>query len=402
MNDPFHNMQPPRRLRTNGHVRVAGAILLAVLWSAAARAQPRVLRVPSAVLGEPRVVHVQLPPNYALAKQRYPVTVLLDGHVRAFFDITVAAADYNLTGDLHPVAMSPQIIVAVEHPSRSSDLGTNAALFLRFLTDELLPRIDREYRTLPFRTLIGHSLGGRFALTAICRAPNSFQAVVAASPSLPDSVQQEVVQCVGAPRITGGMRHLVLSAGSLEPRSLTNTERLHQELLSLKNDAWRLYRVDATGLEHTGTPLVTIPLELRFVFDGNAWDLSAPWRDSLFAQLGDPEQVLTHGLADRAQRLGVNAPASARMLTRVVQTWLARRNAERALAAARELVAQYPEEILSHTLLVDAYDLANDAPNARKALQTTLDMSNRIAWFDESQKQRFQTSIRSQLSARAP
>jgi predicted alpha/beta superfamily hydrolase len=378
---------------------VGGALALGATTLAA---QARIIRVSSQALGETKVVHVHLPRDYGVAKQRYPVVVLLDGQVRAFFDLTVAAADYDLTGELHPVGMPRQIVVAIEHGSRAADLGTNADAFLRFLTTELLPRIDREYRTLPFRTLIGHSRGGAFALGAMCRAPGVFPAIIAISPSLPDSLNAEITRCVAVDSASRGQRHLVLSAGTLEPRALTNTERLLRTLRERLPAHWRLHQVDAPGFEHTGTPLVTIPLGLRFVFDGSAWDLPQPWRDSLSLRQGDPERVLAAGLAELSARLGFIVPASARLQSAVVQTWLSRRDGERALATARELLARYPEEILSHTLLADAYDLAGDRDNARKAIQGALDMSNRIVWYDETQKARFQTEMRRLLATRAP
>ncbi|MEO7455790.1 MAG: hypothetical protein ABIY52_05965, partial [Gemmatimonadaceae bacterium] len=63
-----------------------------ILLATPISAQTRTVRVPSKILGEERVVHVNLPPNYALSRHRYPVTYLLDGHVRQFFDVTVASA----------------------------------------------------------------------------------------------------------------------------------------------------------------------------------------------------------------------------------------------------------------------------------------------------------------------
>jgi predicted alpha/beta superfamily hydrolase len=65
---------------------------LATLVAHSAAAQTRTVRIASKLLGEERVVHVSLPPNYALTCQRYQVAYLLDGHVRQFFDLTVAAA----------------------------------------------------------------------------------------------------------------------------------------------------------------------------------------------------------------------------------------------------------------------------------------------------------------------
>ena len=138
------------------------------------RSQVATVRIQSKLLGETRTLHVSVPPNYRIARQRYPVMYLLDGQVRAFFDLTVAAANYDLLGDMRDYAIPSQIVVGIEQGDRGADLARNGELFTRFIVEELIPYIDREYRTVPYRTLIGHSLGGRFALQTFCRAPNVF------------------------------------------------------------------------------------------------------------------------------------------------------------------------------------------------------------------------------------
>src|SRR5262245_58509322 len=103
-------------------------------FSAFAHAETRVVRIKSRILGEERVLHVNLPPNYAVARQRYQVVYLLDGHVRQFFDVAVAAAGYNVVAN-DGYAMPPQIVVGVDHRDRSVDLGRNQELFTRFLAE---------------------------------------------------------------------------------------------------------------------------------------------------------------------------------------------------------------------------------------------------------------------------
>jgi enterochelin esterase-like enzyme len=56
--------------------------------------------------------------------------------------------------------------------------------FLRVLTEELLPDIDRRYRTSDDRTLTGFSLAGLFGAYALFQAPNKFRRMIlAARPS---------------------------------------------------------------------------------------------------------------------------------------------------------------------------------------------------------------------------
>jgi hypothetical protein len=54
----------------------------------------------------------------------------------------------------------------------------------RFLSHELIPYLDANYRTQPLRILVGHSLGGLFAAETMTRYPGLFQVTIAISPSI--------------------------------------------------------------------------------------------------------------------------------------------------------------------------------------------------------------------------
>ena len=64
--------------------------------------------------------------------------------------------------------------------------------FLQFIETELMPEVEKRYRTQPFRVLAGHSLGGLFAVHALSTRPGLFNAYVAVSPSLWWDGQSEV------------------------------------------------------------------------------------------------------------------------------------------------------------------------------------------------------------------
>lgn len=56
--------------------------------------------------------------------------------------------------------------------------------FLDFLEKELIPHIDRNYRTYPHRIIAGWSFGGLLATHALIHRPEIFDAYLAISPSL--------------------------------------------------------------------------------------------------------------------------------------------------------------------------------------------------------------------------
>lgn len=379
-------------------IGVCTALLLLMSGpSADAQNRGKTVRITSKILGESRVLHVSLPLNYGVARQRYPVAFLLDGQVRAFFDVTTASASYDVRSDAQTSQMPPQIVVAIEHGDRRVDLSQNDALFTRFLVDELIPFVDHEYRTVPYRTLIGHSLGGRFALLTYCRAPQAFQAVVAISPSISDSTFSAVQDCLQrqvstarteppSSRARTLVRTLVLSAGSLEPRAVNGVERLLMFVRDLSPETFRVSRVDGTGLGHTDTPLVTIPAALRFISDDRVWGIDAAADDTLLKHLGDETRVLDRTLRSVSARVGYDIAPTYALASTVTRAWLARGPVDSAVASGMRLVAAFPEEIAGYLLLADAHMMRRDVPAARRAVQDAMSMADKIDWFDETQR----------------
>ena len=141
----------------------------------------------SQYLNEERSILVYLPPTYATSKP-CPVVYVTDGdsHIHHMSGIIHFLSDNQLMPD--------SILVAVPHLDRDSDLlppalypgnpSGHADLFLSFLEYELIPYVNANYRTHPFKVLSGHSYGGLFVNYAMITRPDAFNAYVAADPSL--------------------------------------------------------------------------------------------------------------------------------------------------------------------------------------------------------------------------
>jgi pimeloyl-ACP methyl ester carboxylesterase len=342
------------------------------------------------VLGEDRIVHVNLPPNYALAKRRYEVTYLLDGHVRQFFDLTVAAAEYDITGDPHDYAMPPQIVVGVDQRDRGADLGRNQEAFAKFLVTELVPFIDHEFRTSGFRTLIGHSLGGRFALMTLCRAPGVFPAVVAISAAGGDSAGVDAVtNCLSSAFASSGttIRQVVLSAGDREPRVLANVKRVQDFLRGNAPSTWRWTVVDGTGMGHTDTPFATIPPGLRFVHDKSVWEMPPTLADSISEARLDPERAITAFYAALSTRIGSTVAPSYKWLLTAAGAHM-RHHDEEAEWAVKRAIAAYPEELEPYGLLADLALQRNDTEAAKRALSDARRVLDRLELHDAYDRER--------------
>jgi predicted alpha/beta superfamily hydrolase len=377
--------------------------LLLVTAPLRAHAETRVVQLSSRILGESRTLHVSLPPNYRIARQRYPVVYLLDGQVRAFFDVTVAATGYDLLGDQHGFAMPPQIVIGIEQRDRGTDLSRNAVLFSRFLTDELIPFVERTFRTVPFRTLIGHSLGGRFALDALCRTPDTFASIVAISAAAPDSTLGDLKACLRRDFATASARAraLVLCVGDQEPRLRGTTALLAAFMRDSAPARWRTLEVPGTGLGHTDTPLAAIPPALRFVYDKAVWEMPYAVADSMLRQEGDVAARLDRELIALRSRVGFRATASAKWLEAVTRSALARGELDAAVSAAQGMIESYPELLVGYTLLADTQVRRHDDAAARRSIQDALELLNRIESFDETQREAQRVSLRQSLAALA-
>jgi predicted alpha/beta superfamily hydrolase len=148
----------------------------------------------SAKIGQRYELLVSLPEGYAKSSQSYPVLYVLDGW---HFPLMAFLQNNNI----YSKRMRPVIIVTVSHgdtdymtlrardftPTRTPKEANSggAAAFLDFFEHELIPFVDRTWRTVPTdRGLLGHSYGGLFAIYALEQRPALFQRIVAASPAL--------------------------------------------------------------------------------------------------------------------------------------------------------------------------------------------------------------------------
>lgn len=142
----------------------------------------------STILGEDRTIFVYTPRSYNTSDAAYPVLYLLDGETN--FHHTTGLVDFLSSRQRAP----EMIVVGVTNTVRDRDLTPTAlkdrpqsgggAKFLSFLKEELRSRIEGAYRTVPYRVLVGHSLGGLFSVYALTSAPDAFNAYVSISPSL--------------------------------------------------------------------------------------------------------------------------------------------------------------------------------------------------------------------------
>lgn len=298
---------PTRRRALQG----AAACLAPLPWWAAAAvpaasasaAPPYVLEhtevhtVQAAALQRRYELFVSLPADHATSGQRYPVVFVTDAPY-AFPLVRAIAGRVQRHGQ---VGLQPFILVGLgyavgdtgvrsrnrdytpsdRHRDGKADDGAygQGAGYLQHLADEVLPFIDRRYRTEPGRRVyVGHSYGALLGLQALLQRPGLFSHHVLGSPSLWFNREQPFEALREAlPRAGGWQGRVRFYVGGLE-RPNRHRPRDEDMVGQLQRYAALLRQRGGPGLDMTSTVLegedhaTVFP---RLVTQGLLWALPA-------------------------------------------------------------------------------------------------------------------------------
>lgn len=150
----------------------------------------------STILNEDRKIYVYTPENHS---EPLPVIYLLDGEM---ISLVAGIVDFLYQVNQLP----PMIVVGIGNYEydRARDLTTSHSLwqmdgttdsifwknsgggenFLKFIKDEVMPFVEKNYNPSPNKIFFGHSLGGLMTSYCLLNHPEMFNSYIAVSPSL--------------------------------------------------------------------------------------------------------------------------------------------------------------------------------------------------------------------------
>ena len=151
----------------------------------------------STILNEDRKIYVYNP--VINPSQPLPVLYLLDGEM---ISLVAGIVDFLYKANQLP----PMIVVGIGNYeyNRARDLSTTNSflnmdgttdsinfktsgggeIFLKFIKDELMPFVEKNYNTSPNKIFFGHSLGGLLSTHCLLNHPEMFNSYIAVSPAL--------------------------------------------------------------------------------------------------------------------------------------------------------------------------------------------------------------------------
>jgi tetratricopeptide (TPR) repeat protein len=223
-------------------------------------------------MSEGRSYLVHRPADYDITNTRYPVLIVLDGnehfqHVSTTVDFLTAAG-----------RIPAMLVIGIPNTDRDRDMDSTAAPdsspFLNFITDELVPTLDRDYRTQPYRILVGHSGAGLYTLYSMINASEVFRAYIVIAPAFGDNrdlpkVVDAFLQQHPDPNLNADV---FLTTGDSQGQGLSGAWELSsylQERASRVRDLRFTFRRYVES--HAAVPLLSVYEGLQSIFEG--WDL---------------------------------------------------------------------------------------------------------------------------------
>ncbi len=270
-------------------------------------------KLASARIGQSYDLFVSLPEDYATSGKSYPVLYVLDGW---HFPLMAFLQNNNIYSERMP----PVIMVNIGHgqginpmplrardftPTNMSDWPTSggAAAFLEFLERDIITLIDRTYRTNPAdRGLLGHSMGGLFALYTLEERPGLFQRIVAASPAAGWGDDQLIKAAAEKLKNLPMPVRLDLSAGDegdLEIMLAAQTAAFARKLDELKPAKLEYRHTVFPGENHNSVRLASFPPALYWVYRPAA---TTPPTDSATSTQAAITALLQEFLAKNSER----------------------------------------------------------------------------------------------------
>ncbi len=226
----------------------------------------------SGILKQSRKMSIFLPDGYYDRNVKFPVIYVLDADGRD--QHIVPTARFLFVNNKMPKA----IIVGVFNIDRNHDFlpdssknaptGGGANKFLLFFKDELIPYIDKNFKTEPYKVLIGHSYGGLFAMYALLNDPDLFDAYIAIDPSfwyknrmMIKSAQDEFLKTKNWNKtifITGRL------GGGMKDMGITPMENVLKKTAP-EDLNWKV--AEYADEDHGSVPFKSAYDGLRFIFD---------------------------------------------------------------------------------------------------------------------------------------
>jgi predicted alpha/beta superfamily hydrolase len=348
----------------------------------------------SKVLNENRTLWIYTPnitsqrPN---PDKRYPVLYLLDGSAHFYSTVGIIQQFSQANGN---GALPEMIVVAIENTNRIRDFVPSNDFdapnpFIDFLSSELIPHIDKNYKTAPYKMLVGHSLGGLTVIDILTNFPELFNAHIAIDPSmwygnekyLSNTIAKLPKQNMNGKRLFVGTANTLPKGVKLSQLKNDNSPETQHIRSIFKLD--KFLKTNSNGLfyqqkyyeteNHNTVPLISIYDGLRFVFD--YFLLDATEKDFTDSTDLIASKLKTH-YAIISEKMNYKNAAPEAFINYFAYDALGKQHYSKAKALFELNIEWYPESSNVYDSYADYYLAKKDTANAITYYQKSLQIKD--------------------------
>lgn len=360
-------------------MRKAILIVLTCIIYTSAFAQVSYKEISSSHLNSVRKLKIKLPKDYNPADdKKYPLIIVFDGDY--LFEPVAGQVDFQTYFDDMPSSIVVGIMQGEQrfydgYHDGLTGLPTESGIrFHDFVSNELLPYLDKRYNTSRFRVAVGHDLLGNFINSYLFKDDLAFQAYVCISPDFVGTLNNFIPKRLAV--FKNEVFYYLATSEKDIPEIRDNILATNQQMQEVNNKNLTYYFDD---FEHeTHYTLVTSAIARSF---DKIFDIYNPLREKELEEKVLPyDGTLDRYLTDRYRRIeklfGIKKEISEEEIEKVVKVAEQREDLKSLYNLGKLANKLHPESLLGTYYLAQSAEKLGKAKKAKKLYESALTLND--------------------------
>ncbi|WP_274474251.1 alpha/beta hydrolase [Mangrovimonas aestuarii] len=354
-------------------MKKATFILTFLLISVYANAQIIYETFQSVKLNDTRDIKIQLPRGYYNNMDKsYPVCVVLDGDY--LFEAVAGNVDYFSYWEDMPDAIVIGINQAEKrfedcyYSKENAFPADKGAAFFEFLGMELMPFIDKNYRTQDFRVAFGHGLTANFINYYLLKPQSLFHAYVVMSPELAPEMASYIPERLS--NIDTKIFYYLATSDQDVNFIKEGTKALQKNMAAIENQNLLFEYDEFKDATHYALPTHAIPNALESIFFVYQPISKKEFNDVIVQLQSSPVDYLTEKYTTIKELFGIEKPILINDFKAIAASIERNGTFEYYEALGKLARKEYPDTLLGNYYLARFYEENNDPKKAMKTYRS--------------------------------
>ncbi|WP_347567270.1 alpha/beta hydrolase-fold protein [Olleya sp. YS] len=337
-------------------------------------------------LGETRQIKIQLPRNYDTSDKKYPVIYVFDADY--LFEPVAGNVDYYAYWEDIPEAI---VIGVNQYGLRENDCYyseqnslpiESGAAFFEFVGMELVPFINKTFRTENFKVAVGHGKTANFINYYLLKGIPLFQSYIVLSPDLAPDMSDYLIEVF--PKLEQKTFYYLATTTNDVSDIQKKTEALSNSLKAIDNDNVLKTFDTFEGPSHYSLPAHAIPKALESIFLVFQPISKKEYKETILKLEGNPVEYLTDKYQMIEDLFGIEKPTLINDFKAIEAAIKKNKKWEYFEDLGKLARKEYPDTLLGNYYLGRFYEETGEPKKAMKTYQSAY-VLNEIAGITKDQ-----------------